>query len=461
IWLCVVAWIQLSFCVAVWLPVSGHYMASFVRVCVALLCVGADTRENDVVFAEVKQIDFKTTQPKTWCGFRDLDGVSSAEPLLIKSAEKFSFHWDSVLPEDEIVSVELSNSFTFKPYANLHQTSLPVTWAVAKKILKGEHPVSRTFASYIHQQSLLSPLDPFLSEIARHLPQCFSEIVAHKVLFWLGGSTNHTSGLHYDAVDNLYVMLEGSKEVILYPPWHAANLACGRRLTGNFFMFDEADFSEATISPRFPAQPRWMSECEDFKQVTKLRVQVEAGDILWIPSGWFHTVRSSPKSVATSIFHHGMAAVPHGMLVSLLNPKHLRSIFQETPVMEEAQHVLTAKILSAYPDLDFQDEEDGQDEKVKDQEVAESFNRHLHRYSATSRQSLQELQGPQVVGRRLIEALARRPLVATLAEALERQWHNLVRESDLDSALLAWTKSAVNNLSASSKATTISGKAFI
>ncbi|CAK9048065.1 unnamed protein product, partial [Durusdinium trenchii] len=229
------------------------------------------------------------------------------------------------------------------------------------------------------------------------------------------------------------------------------------RLTGNFFMFDEADFSEATISPRFPAQPRWMSECEDFKQVTKLRVQVEAGDILWIPSGWFHTVRSSPKSVATSIFHHGMAAVPHGMLVSLLNPKHLRSIFQETPVMEEAQHVLTAKILSAYPDLDFQDEEDGQDEKVKDQEVAESFNRHLHRYSATSRQSLQELQGPQVVGRRLIEALARRPLVATLAEALERQWHNLVRESDLDSALLAWTKSAVNNLSASSKATTISG----
>ncbi|CAK9003519.1 unnamed protein product, partial [Durusdinium trenchii] len=160
--------------------------------------------------------------------------------------------------------------------------------------------------------------------------------------------------------------------------------------------------------------------CEDFKQVTKLRVQVEAGDILWIPSGWFHTVRSSPKSVATSIFHHGMAAVPHGMLVSLLNPKHLRSIFQETPVMEEAQHVLTAKILSAYPDLDFQDEEDGQDEKVKDQEVAESFNRHLHRYSATSRQSLQELQGPQVVGRRLIEALARRPLVATLAEALER-----------------------------------------
>ena len=189
-------------------------MASFVRVCVALLCVGADTRENDVVFAEVKQIDFKTTQPKTWCGFRDLDGVSSAEPLLIKSAEKFSFHWDSVLPEDEIVSVELSNSFTFKPYANLHQTSLPVTWAVAKKILKGEHPVSRTFASYIHQQSLLSPLDPFLSEIARHLPQCFSEIVAHKVLFWLGGSTNHTSGLHYDAVDNLYVMLEGSKEVL-------------------------------------------------------------------------------------------------------------------------------------------------------------------------------------------------------------------------------------------------------
>ena len=77
---------------------------------------------------------------------------------------------------------------------NVHQTSLEMKWALAKKILRGEHAVNSKFATYVHQQSLVSPTDPILEKIAQHLPKWFLEVVAQKVLFWLGGPRNHTTG---------------------------------------------------------------------------------------------------------------------------------------------------------------------------------------------------------------------------------------------------------------------------
>ena len=43
-------------------------------------------------------------------------------------------------------------------------------------------------------KSLVSPTDPILEKIAQHLPKWFLEVVAQKVLFWLGGPRNHTTG---------------------------------------------------------------------------------------------------------------------------------------------------------------------------------------------------------------------------------------------------------------------------
>ena len=145
-------------------------------------------------------------------------------------------------------------------------------------------------------------------------------------------------------------------------------------------------------------------------------------DILWIPSGWFHTVRSSRQSVALSIFHRGLTPVAE-LLVSLMNPRHLRKSHGDSEGIDVVQEALIEELEARYPDLRSEEvEEDG--EKENDREVASAFNSHLH-----SRRSGILPAPAHVRGQKLLEALREKPLLTHLASALERK---LDRSSELD-----------------------------
>eukprot|EP00435_Cladocopium_sp_Y103_P041633 s1283_g11.t1 len=400
----------------------------------------------------------KIASPHAWCEFRPGYDTLNAEPVLFKSKSSalVGLDWDSIIEDDKVVNVEFSDTSTFRPHANVHQTSLEMKWALAKKILRGEHAVNSKFVPYVHQQSLVSPTDPILEEIAQHLPKWFSEVAARKVLFWLGGPRKHTSGLHFDALDNIYVVVKGSKEVLLHPPWHAADLGCGGRLLQNSFLLDEegetpiqsGDMDVETISQ---LQPR----CDGLLNITNLSALAEAGDILWIPTGWFHTVRSSANAVAISIFYKRMTSVPQ-LLLGLLTPRHL--LHPENPDVEDAQEALSLELISTHPDLrnnetnqENEDVDDDEAEEQHDRKVAAAFNRHLSSLSSAHR--LQ--QTAPLSAHKLLGKLSDVPVLGHLAKSLARTLHG--HDGAGESPAHTWAKTVLHSLSTQSNASTLLG----
>lgn len=401
----------------------------------------------------------KITSPHAWCEFRPGDDTLNAEPVLFKSTSSalVGLDWYSIIEDDKVVNVEFSDTFIFKAHANVHQTSLEMKWVLAKKILRGEHAVNSKFATYVHQQSLVSPTDPILEKIAQHLPKWFLEVVAQKVLFWLGGPRNHTTGLHFDPLDNLYVVVKGSKEVLLHPPWHAADLGCGGRLLKNSFLLDEdetrirsGDMDVETISQ---LQPR----CDGSLGITNLSALVEAGDILWIPTGWFHTLRSTANAVSISIFYTRMTSIPQ-LLLGLLTPHHL--LHSENPDVDDAQEALSEELGSTYPDLrnneTNQENEDADDdddiaEEQHDRKVAAAFNRHLKPLSSAHRSR----QAAPLSAHKLLGKLSDAPLLVHLAKSLARTQHG--HDGAGKSPPHTWAQTALHSLSMQSNASTLLG----
>jgi hypothetical protein len=119
---------------------------------------------------------------------------------------------------------------------------------------------------------------PYLFQDIRFLPHLdVEELTA--INFWVGG-TNRT-GLHYDEVDNLHALVRGAKRFHLIAPGEHARLypvepderdRRGLNWSGiDFFAVDEA---------RFPAT----------REVGVLVAEITAGQVLYIPAGWWHAV---------------------------------------------------------------------------------------------------------------------------------------------------------------------------
>ena len=117
-----------------------------------------------------------------------------------------------------------------------------------------------------------------------HWPAYFDKIGPPR--YWLGPAGTVTP-LHCDYDDNLFAQIWGSKRIILSPPHHDEFLYPRE---ANAILFGSPFDPEAPDYERFPLA----------REATMIECLVEAGDMLYVPAGWYHQVRSLAFSLSSN-----------------------------------------------------------------------------------------------------------------------------------------------------------------
>ncbi|MCQ2996662.1 cupin-like domain-containing protein [Pseudomonas syringae] len=121
-------------------------------------------------------------------------------------------------------------------------------------------------------------------------PQYFERQLYIPPRIWIGPKGTLTP-LHRDDTDNLFAQVWGQKSFILAAPHHRP--ALGTWSTAPKGGLDGCDFNPDTPDyQRFPTA----------RTVTFLRITLEAGDLLFLPEGWFHQVESVSTSLSVNFW---------------------------------------------------------------------------------------------------------------------------------------------------------------
>ena len=91
---------------------------------------------------------------------------------------------------------------------------------------------------------------------------------------------------HYDVMDNVYVQIIGIKDVIMWSPDQSLNLY----LDGD--KSKVVDFTDPLLDEKFPR----------FKSAQQYIGRLFSGDMLFIPSLWFHNMKAIDAGIAINVF---------------------------------------------------------------------------------------------------------------------------------------------------------------
>lgn len=113
--------------------------------------------------------------------------------------------------------------------------------------------------------------------------------------FWLGGQGTRTPA-HFDVADNLLGLVRGNKRVLLWPPDEYPHLyvnPAGARHERNSRMgaLEDVDLTAWPL----------------FANARALRCELNAGEMLFIPLGWFHYVNTTEFTVGINHFWHSQS----------------------------------------------------------------------------------------------------------------------------------------------------------
>jgi len=164
--------------------------------------------------------------------------------------------------------------------AGVRYTTLPLADCVAR-LADGARP----------DLYVTTPLHRFLPDLIPELdvpPYC-CDAGWRRSRLWMSAAGT-VSPLHWDPAHNLVVQLEGRKRFWLYEPAATRRLYPHRLLSKlpNFSRFDPEQANDA----RFPLA----------RTVPRLEVTLEAGEVLYLPSRWWHHVRSLERSLSVNFW---------------------------------------------------------------------------------------------------------------------------------------------------------------
>lgn len=128
-----------------------------------------------------------------------------------------------------------------------------------------------------------------LLELIR-FPDYFEHSLYIKPRIWIGPKGTLTP-LHRDDTDNLFAQVWGRKSFILAAPHH-------REALGTWSTSPEGGLEGCEVNPDAPDYERFPSA----REVVFLRIELEAGDLLFLPDGWFHQVESVSTSLSVNFW---------------------------------------------------------------------------------------------------------------------------------------------------------------
>lgn len=112
----------------------------------------------------------------------------------------------------------------------------------------------------------------------------------YSVMLWLGPHSS-ISPLHNDPLDNLFTQYVGRKNVLLFPPD-----------TQVYAGYDGQQSNTSPIEPEPENEISNRNKYPLFDQTTGISCQVGPGDALYIPSKWYHYIKSLDISASVNIW---------------------------------------------------------------------------------------------------------------------------------------------------------------
>ena len=143
------------------------------------------------------------------------------------------------------------------------------------------------YAAQVPLRSALPELDADARPPPAHLAALGARLRGAPAAYIGGGST---TPLHFDALENLLVVVRGRKDVTLWHPQHSALLY--PRDDGAAAIFSRADIHH----PDFDAFPLLRDALP-----LGLRAELAAGDALYLPRGWWHAVSAPSGQLNVSL----------------------------------------------------------------------------------------------------------------------------------------------------------------
>lgn len=154
-------------------------------------------------------------------------------------------------------------------------------------------------------QQVGPPLDRLQEDFS--VPEYFRHMPLRWVNLWMGRTAGAAhSQLHHDYHDNLYCVVSGRKHFVVFPPTDAPCLYTrGRplRIEPNGLIHYAPE--QRARQPHFSlvnTQRVDPGRFPRYRQTRPASATIEPGDLLFLPAGWFHEVRSEGAHIAINFW---------------------------------------------------------------------------------------------------------------------------------------------------------------
>ncbi len=259
--------------------------------------IAVETMPSTSTYSEIEAID--SVSPEEF----KRKYIKTNTPVLMRKVtanwpalKKWSFEFFANLPLEKKVYLEKNNVLQQQGQYDVMDYRDYVRWIAnssdGESNRHGYLSVFRIFRAFPELEK-----DVDLSILAQHK-------LKNTASGWIGPAGTVT-GYHIDWGDNVLAQICGRKEVRLVAP------------TDTKYMYVSPRFDQGTTASQVDVDNYDESRFPLFKKVKQYRVVIHPGEMLFIPRGWWHYVRSLDKSISVSNISYDAK----GFVVDLLSQR--------------------------------------------------------------------------------------------------------------------------------------------